>query len=142
MAGREVLHALIPAAIGTEIDELLDQHRHMLTRDRRYTCIIGAATVGLVACRARAKQICAVLGVRFELQRGAKLGARGSGALLESGRLPIERRLRQSESGEDCRSSEVCTVMQSQLHDLQGSLPPHTVDGNCVRGLCPAGPCR
>ncbi len=139
MAGREVLHALIPAAIGTEIDQLLDQHRDMLTRDGRYSCVIGAATVGLVACCARTKQRSAVLEVRFELQRCAKLGARSRGTLLESGLLPMKNgcELRQYEPADDCRSPEVCTLTQSyyRLHDLPASLPLRQAFGNRTHNM-------
>src|SRR6185312_2494962 len=73
----EVLHALIPALLVPEIDQLFEQHRTVLTGDRRYGAIRGTAAAHLVTRRTGPKKLRTVFGIRGQLCRFQKFLSRG-----------------------------------------------------------------
>jgi hypothetical protein len=64
MAVREMLHAQIPAAIVPIIDQLLPEHREVLSADAGHLSVGRAAAVGPVTGRAGVEQVRAVIEVR------------------------------------------------------------------------------
>ena len=73
MGRGEILHALIPAAIVSEVDQLLDEHRNMLTCDGGDRPVVSAASVRSVASSTGFEQLCAVFQIRRECQGSAEL---------------------------------------------------------------------
>src|SRR5688500_9662196 len=74
--GRGVLHLGVPAAVVTEVHELLHEHRDVLAGDYRYGAVCAAAAVGTVALRASREQYLPARDVRIERDGRAELGDR------------------------------------------------------------------
>ena len=75
----EVLHALIPALLVPEVDQLFEQHGTVLTGDRRYRAIRGTAATRLVTGRTGPEKRRTVFSIRGQLCRFQKFLARGRG---------------------------------------------------------------
>jgi hypothetical protein len=116
MGTSDVLHGCIPPAIVPEVDHLLDQYGHVLTRDCRHAPVIGAAAVLFVARGAGAEQLGTMLEIGLELDSLAEFADRCVRSLGKTRRLGGKRSrdLCQQESGGNCdrcsHDAGTCTV--------------------------------